>query len=98
MTVVHCIIYYTAGSVLTFTEVNTYLFFYGTKPSDRDAQRCRKIVIMDLTDGGKLCGYNSHTSVLILNNGCTKVAIGDNNGIDDRLVAYHSRSDSLDLP
>ena len=60
--------------------MNSYVFFFGTKPIDVDAQKCRKISIDNVILPTKLCGYHSQNSVLILNDGCTEISIGDDNG------------------
>ena len=70
------------------TEMNSYVFSFGTKPIDVDAQKCRKISIDNVTFPTKLCGYHSQNSVLILNDGCAEVSTGDDNGTQ---LVYNSQ-------
>ena len=88
-----------AGSAQLTTEVSTYVFFRGTQPTGIGAQKCRKISVGDRylsMEPTNICGYtsmNSSINILILNDGCATISIGDNNGKEHQGIKTFGKPD-----
>lgn len=75
----------TATNSSNIVGVSNYAFFPETQPLGPGSLKCRKIIIGDNQVPGPanqsvICSHSSQNSVLVLNNGCANVFIGDNDG------------------
>ena len=74
------------NGISDFTGVSNFTFLAGTQPFSQDSALCFNISIIDdelveFTEEFLICGCSEQTGVIILNDGCTKVYIEDNDGM-----------------
>ena len=76
--------------------MNDLIFTSGTQPFGSGSQMCLNFSIIDdqlvePTERFTVCGRSSQNTVEILNNGCTEIKIGDNDGmiIYNILLLWH---------
>ena len=74
--------------------MNDLVFSSGTQPFGPGSQMCLNFSVIDdqlvePTERFTVCGRSSQNAVVILNNGCTDIKIGDNDGIIQRIFILY---------